>query len=232
MILKNKTKETFDQLSELSYFVIHMSSKTERKENIKKQEERLGKPIQHFESIVGKDYINSNLNELNPDIINHWGKDRSSGELGCYLSHLMLLKQIADKSTDGYSIIFEDDFDIVVPNLDEKIKGYVESLRNDNRDFDLIFLGRCCWNNGSEYKEELREIKNLNDDVVIMCTHAYVIKNSSAKKFYEYLLDVEIALDHIYNKIIKEGKMKAYTIDPPIVNQQNDIFESDIVHTM
>jgi GR25 family glycosyltransferase involved in LPS biosynthesis len=204
-----------------------MSSNKEREKNIKKQEKILGQSIQHFEAIVGKDYMNK-ANELNQDIIDDW--KHTEGELGCYLSHLMLIKQIADQSKTGYSVIFEDDFKIEVSNLNEKIKDYIKNLEKDQRDFDTIFLGRCSQHKGEEYKDDLREIKYFNDGIVIMCAHGYIIKNSNARKIYESLLHLDDVVDHKFNTNIKNEILKSYLIDPPIVNQQNNILPSTIGH--
>jgi GR25 family glycosyltransferase involved in LPS biosynthesis len=229
LIRSNYIPEAFEQDvnsdDSIEYYVIHMTSNTERSKNIENQETILGRPIKRFEAIVGKD-VGDDLSILDPNIINHWHHGKS--ELGCYLSHLLLVKQIKDSNQNGYSVIFEDDISIDKANANDYIKQIVQTLERDNRDFDIIFFGYCAANKGEEYSGEIREIRDLNKPIVIMCTHAYLINNKNAQKVYSSLLDMNDVVDHKYNTLIKQGEIKAYLISPPFINQQTTALPSTI----
>lgn len=224
LLIRTTIKTITEGFANVDYYAIHMSSNQERETNIRKQERILGKTINHFEAVVGKDYV-GRIGDLDPNVVDHWR--HRPAELGCYLSHLMLIKQIS-QNPYGYSVIFEDDFSIDDKDLNSFIQSSIESLENDGRDFDVIFLGRCSDNTGTEYKGKLREIRDLDKEIVIMCAHAYVIKNSNSAKIYQNLLDANDVYDHKLNKLLKKGALKGYLTDPPMVNQQNDKLPSTI----
>jgi GR25 family glycosyltransferase involved in LPS biosynthesis len=53
------------------------------------------------------------------------------GEVGCYLSHMKVYDMIRAKGSPGYSVIFEDDFDIQ-PKFKEKFKKTLKELEEQN----------------------------------------------------------------------------------------------------
>lgn len=226
-IVKYKRKcEDLDD-NNVKYYVVQMSSRPDRVENVNIQEQKLGKKINRFEAILGKD------NEEYAYLI---GRDttiehiRTPGELGCFLSHYELIKKIMNEdSRSGYSVIFEDDFDLVSENTDEIINHYIEMLKMNHRYFDLLFLGRCSVNSNPVYKDSLYEIVNLNDDIVIMCTHGYIINNRNIEKIFKLIdEEIDIVIDHKYNQLTKSGQLKTYLLDPPIVYQQYETIPTTI----
>jgi GR25 family glycosyltransferase involved in LPS biosynthesis len=209
--------ETFEGLSNTSYYVIHMTKNNERLENIYKQQEQLNSSIEIFNAIVGKDIPNpKDLSKYDERLVN---LNESPGEVGCYLSHFMLMKHIMETSNTKYSVIFEDDFYIPPPTTNNDIEKIIQTLDDDKRNFDMIFLGTCCGYTGEEYKNNIREIKNLNQDAVVMCAHGYIVNNASINKICNLILNIDEAIDQKYNNIIKSGDIKAYLIVPHIVNQ-------------
>ena len=60
------------------------------------------------------------------------GKKSNLGELGCYLSHLKVLKTFIE-SEENYALVCEDDI-----KIDSEIKEIVDKALNSDIDFDLL----------------------------------------------------------------------------------------------
>jgi len=138
-----KLYEHFDEHQNVNAHIIHLERSTDRLENIEKQKPKIGFPVTIFNAVDAKNINRPELidrRELSPEFSNT-AKD---GEIGCYLSHRNLIKEIAETNGGlGYSIIFEDDFDIIVDNFQEIINKLVNEITNDNIDFDIIYIGDC-----------------------------------------------------------------------------------------
>ena len=99
----------------ITYILIHCDEHEERVSNIEKLQNILSKKISLF-----KGYYTKRNSILKEDIIcflkNH---DKSlemkelsfwkPGEIGCYLSHHIIIKNIMNSSSNDYTVIFEDD---------------------------------------------------------------------------------------------------------------------------
>lgn len=142
------------------------------------QLDRLGLPYERYEAIRG-----DNLPEwLIPYFYN---ADRtlasllSWGEIGCYASHLDLMRLVAENG--GPALILEDDL---------RISGdFPETLRlmlDTELDWDILRIS-------SRDKSQLIRVKKLNDDYSLVKyprvppnTGAYLIRPEGARKFLEW----------------------------------------------
>jgi glycosyl transferase family 25 len=132
-----------------------------------------------------KDGIISNNNTL------------TKGEIGCYLSHVHLLKKALNSKKPV--LILEDDAKIEVDTLN-KIKKVIE---NPPKDWDLIFLGY-------NYYEEYSTFKQIN---YLHGTHAYLINTKNLTKAkIDSLLPIEKPYD-----VILPIKFKTYISQPKII---------------
>ena len=131
------------------YYVIHCND-DKRYNNILAMESLLSHKINIFNGVNGSDFNINNLNQIDPNLklnINF----RLKGMLGCYLSHFNLIKSMLYSNND-YTIIFEDDFCIKIPDLDNKIKNILNTV---DIDFDFIFLGTQSKLIGDLYKDNI-----------------------------------------------------------------------------
>ena len=134
-------------VSKINYFIIHCNEHTERLENIIHIQKIIKQKIEVFKGYYTK-YINTDYNEkqkffkkydtclkMNTNVMT------KPGEIGCYLSHHMLIKNILDNSNKNeYSVILEDDV-ICKHNLHKAIEQIIENMIIMNKDWDIIFLG-------------------------------------------------------------------------------------------
>ncbi len=119
--------------------------------NIKNQENRAQIQINLFEAVNGSIL---DIKKLQDDgiIINPWNTYRYNnakteegkkkvinGEIGCYMSHMNLLKKIASSEYDGWTIIFEDDL-VLNNNFKNELKNILENINNQNENIDMIYL--------------------------------------------------------------------------------------------
>ena len=194
---------------DINYKVIHIRSNKERYNNILNNQNKLRQEIKLFDAVIGSQVDLSNLIIYDSNFQNNF-RHTHINEIGCYLSHFTLLKSI--NKTTGYTVVFEDDFVIVHDNLHDKIKDIISKVD----DFDLIYLGNLNNNKGNNYKDDIYTIDPAN---FLWGTHAYIINNKNAKKIYNKLLNMELAIDNQYKRLIDNKELNAYVINPPLVNQ-------------
>jgi hypothetical protein len=113
---------------------------------------------------------NLNISAFDPEV--------SAGQMGCALSHLLVLKKIVDENIQ-LATIFEDDVSFH-PQWDTLSKEY---LKETPSNCDVLFIGNgldgCI--NGQNTKKITKE--------PCWCTHAYVVTHIGAKKFLNALLN-------------------------------------------
>jgi len=207
--------ENFEINDEIDLFVISLRHEN-RMINIKNQEKKIGKTIHIFDAVKGDHLDEEKLiqeNVLSKNAMLNSDVKRRKREIGCYLSHLNLLKQIQDNSENGYTIIFEDDFDIKTDNFFKDVKKIIE---DSNSNFDLIYLGNLNNNNGKKIKNNIYNI-DINGSLIGM--HGYLINNNSINKLIPLINFIEMPIDLIYEKLSKENKINTFVIFPTIVNQ-------------
>jgi len=173
-----------------------------------------------FTAIYGKDF------EIkNPEIFNLF-KNLSPNEIGCFLSHVILIYIISKQpNTDKYSIIFEDDIQIG-PDIDTtQLKNKILSSTKYNA--NIIYLGKCL-----EQCYSMEPVENRSDIFYgkkPLCLHAYMIKNSFAKKVINYIESqsiYDIPIDLLILKIFE--KKNDIIIFHPSLFRQNIQYDSNL----
>lgn len=221
---KLKRNEFFSDFHhDVEMFVITMKDK-DRLENIETQQNKIGKSnqIQTFDAIVGK---NVNAEELiTTGVLNEKYKHPSHlnyGEIGCYLSHLNLLKSV--KKREGYTIIFEDDFDIKDTEFIKHINSIIKSIKNQ---FDIIFLGNLNDNHGEHIVDDIYKIDKGN---WMWGTHAYLVNNENIDHIVDNMKRMTSAIDDMYETNAKMEILNICLIYPIMVDQiRGDIIPSTI----
>jgi GR25 family glycosyltransferase involved in LPS biosynthesis len=224
----------------INYYVITMKKK-ERMDNIHLQLEKLktqGTPI-HLEIIDAVVGLNLDLTKLlDENILSHVFKSGYpqtndniiKREIGCYMSHLKiyeLIKNNMNMNNKHYSVIFEDDIDIVSTNFLKEIEVSINFLNNHKLDFDVIYLGTLNQNHGESLnKQNLYKIDKNN---ALHGTHGMLINNKNINKLLNLLKPIKLAIDNEYSELIKTDKINAYVIYPHIVNQQVENLKSTII---
>ena len=225
---------TSEPKEEIDFYVITMKN-PERMKNIEHQLDKLrqqGTPIQLeiVDAVVGKEL---DLNQLIKDNIlspkhtgnGEWDSRFRRGEIGCFMSHLNIYQQIQENKQSGYSIVFEDDFDIHSEHFIEDIKEILKKLRKQEIDFDILFLGTNTQNHGESVFEN---IHNIDKNSILFGTHALLLKNENIPRWIEHIKVVDKQIDVKLEELIHHEKLNSYVIYPHIVNQQFEKMNSTI----
>ena len=207
-------------MSIFNYYVIHMKDRTDRYDNIKIMEQKLNNHIQIFFGINGTDIKDTNL--LNFDKNLTITKEFNlPGQLGCYLSHFLLLKEIYSNNLNyDYTVIFEDDFEITVNDLGEKIN---EAINKIDIDIDFLFLGTQSYCVGKKYKDNLYYI---NKKIKTWGFHGYIVKNKNINRILQYLYEIIYEVDIQLFKIIKNELLVGLFIYPNYVKQNKNLIST------
>jgi GR25 family glycosyltransferase involved in LPS biosynthesis len=226
-------KETFQMSESIDFYVISMK-KPDRIENIEQQLEKLtqqGTPIEleMIDAVVG---VNLDLNSLiKQGILSiHYSTLRKTEkhkkqEIGCYMSHLKTYQTIQQKNKPGYSIIFEDDFDIDSQHFIEDIEKAIDYLQKYDNQFDIIYLGTIPGNHGILLQDNLYKI---NKQQGLEGTHGMLLNNQRINHIIEQTKVIKKGIDVELTQLCHEDKLDAYVIYPHIVNQQWDKLETTI----
>lgn len=130
------------------------------------------------------------------------------GELGCYLSHCHLLKQIADMDGE-YAIIMEDDAEYT---NQEKIIELIPQLPDD---FEVLCLGHNYYKEDKTNKRKAISngnyiLKHIN---YLHGTQAYLIKTSAIKSKINKLFPIKKPYD-----LALPNAFTTYIIDPVLIH--------------
>lgn len=232
---KNILKENFENDEEekqkkieekIDVYIIHMDGNEQRKKNIEEQKKKMNGPfnIILFPAVNGKKLnfkkLKKNEGELDNDWIHNQGKRK--GEVGCYLSHRNIIDKIQKEKNNShskYSIIFEDDFKIQTDDLYSSVKKIINTLHEEKRDFDMIYLGNLNHNHAEKIKDN---IYTLNKKQHLWGTHGYLINNNSSDKIFSLIQQMRSPIDTIYQYMLYKDKLKGYVIYPTIIQQEGD----------
>jgi len=210
--------ENFDETTDdnISYNVIHIKKDNDLRYNqIIEMENKLGRKINFFDGINGKNIDFKKLNVFDDNITFDFNY-RYVGEVGCYLSHFMLIKQCID-SPYKYSVIFEDDFVISDLIFHDNLKKILDKI---NIDFDMLYLGNITENRGEKL---IDNIYYPNKNQQILGTHGYLIKNSNASKILKALYNINMPIDHKFRTEFLKNNINVLMLYPSIVVANNTI---------
>ena len=151
------------------------------------------------------------------------------GELGCYLSHTLLLKHIIENDDildDDLVSIYEDDF-CLCDNFESNYKNFI-NIDLQKYDIDFLYTGGRFWSQyipqqiDNDYFEKISDFDSIYYRKKLLqnpiewdrTTTSYIIKKSVSKKVYNLLIKRFIenckAIDHSFVSLYKDIKMYDY----------------------
>jgi GR25 family glycosyltransferase involved in LPS biosynthesis len=187
-------------------YVISLRQKN-RLENIEKQQQKIKQPLQIFDAVKGdKLDLNKLIGEKtlskNADLDENEIKKKR--QVGCYLSHFNIYKKIKDDNRSGYTIIFEDDFILKIDDLIKTTSEAIEDLKEENIDFDILYLGNLKENHGVNIKKNLYYADN---DKELYGTYGYLINNKNIDKIIKETKYIDKPLDNKFQSLTKTGSL-------------------------
>jgi glycosyl transferase family 25 len=177
-------------------YCINLSERTDRWNHVTNEFNKIGCTVERFDAIKG----NTNTN-LTP------------GEVGCYLSHVNILKNIINNDIKN-ALIFEDDV-VFCQDFNNKFKTFYDQLPTDNT---LVYPG----SNYSIFNPNAK-LEKITDNIYlgnnILATHSYFINNEGAKILLD-LLKTNYLTEPVDNAFRHyQSKYPTYVFKPNLVYQ-------------
>ena len=208
----------------MNYTYINLSHATDRKKNIENCMVSASLEFKRFEAILGNE-SKIKINGL------------SESQIGCYLSHLEVLKKYND--SDDHLMIIEDDSYF---NKSINICNDLISKLDYNWDIiyldativeisDYINLSRKIFNQLNKNKLIDECITNINSVQTIFGTHGYIVNKKSIGKLANLLINGMILgkpIDNIYALNIRNKKIDSFIILPTLISPSIDTINSQI----
>ena len=221
VLLKNKNKQTLTKVS-----VINLDRNKARLEGVKKRYEMsdIEVPLERFSAIDGtrvnpEDWLTpSAIKELRETEENGYRTKHcqlTRGAIGCYLSHIELLKKI---KPGEIHLILEDDI-IIVPNTMTLVK---ETLDKAPSDWDMILIGYNSCKGIAKKSDDFIKVKSFWG----MC--AYLINYKGAQKFLKETGNVfDCQIDSFMSWMASSDHLNIWALRNPIMIT-NSTYKTDI----
>lgn len=200
----------------INFYVITLKN-PDRIENINLQNKKLNANIIMTDAVNGAN-LNQNdlmqIGELSSFFFNNNELKRNK-EIGCYKSHINIYNLINNTANKKkYSIVLEDDFNVIPDNIIEKIDILLNNL--NDLDFDIIFLGNTFDNHSVDIVKG--NIYNIDKNKFTIGTFAYLINNKNISKLIEHTKLIDSPIDNKLDTLIKNNKINAFVVYPNLIN--------------
>jgi GR25 family glycosyltransferase involved in LPS biosynthesis len=156
-----------------------------------------------------------------------------NGELGCFLSHIIIWKKMIDENIDK-AIIYEDDC-LFTSNFENKLKNILENLPPQ---INMVWLGgKWCDMYSSIENKGFNDFISIFNEKFPYCAFSYLISLEGAKKLYYYAHNIfkgKLPVDWFMFEFFKHNNDIQYTVNNHITWSKlgnyeiNNIFSTDI----
>lgn len=214
-----------------SFEAVYMKSKPERMRNIEKYALKARINISLNEG--------TNISSFTPEMLKSfgirtdkwrtWRYDKADidskpgvmkGEIGCFLSHLNILQKVESRQlTNGWTVVFEDDFAIQY-HFKDVLNEVLDAVNSSTT--DIVYLGNC-WQKecGSLYQNI--STHTFHHSICYAtnpkCTFGYAVCNKNAGKVHRLLSkNINNAVDIVLERLIRQKKLNALVVLPSIVH--------------
>ena len=183
----------------MKIFLINLKRATERLMSCEEEFRKAGLDFSIIEAIDGKELKlpHDNFSSIKYSLLH--GKKSNLGELGCYLSHLKVLKTFIE-SEENYALVCEDDI-----KIDSEIKEIVDKALNSDINFDLLRLSGGS--NPSIEKGIPIKLRQLTDKYHLALnfgfksgTGSYLINRKAAEAILKKLKVMSLPIDHAIDR--------------------------------
>ncbi|NXK04542.1 GT253 glycosyltransferase, partial [Herpetotheres cachinnans] len=175
---KPLTKMGFDEI-----FLINLVRRPDRRRRMLASLQELEIAPRVMDAVDGSTLNSSDIKVLGVDLLPGYydpfsGRTLTKGEVGCFLSHYNVWKEIVSQGLEQ-SVVFEDDvrFEAAFP---ARLRRLMEELEGAQQDWDLIYLGRKQVN--AEDEAPVEGVRNLVVAGYSYWTLAYAISHRGAQK--------------------------------------------------
>lgn len=210
-------------------FVINLTGSAGRLDSAQQQLNAAGLKSERIEAVDGRGRSAADFSSYDSkSAINFFGRDMTSGEVGCYLSHVKAAQSVMDSGAE-YGLVFEDDFR-AFPHTWPVMQHLTAFLKSEDcPEWDMVNLGRAP-------RSVMRPIQDITLDGVQRHTvfQAYYFpviatailwSKQGATRFVKEAANPIAPVDHMYRHLMsKSGKGLALSPAPfSILNVESDI---------
>ncbi|XP_038230096.1 inactive glycosyltransferase 25 family member 3 isoform X2 [Dermochelys coriacea] len=198
---KHLGKMGFDEI-----FLINLVRRPDRRHRMLSSLYELEIDPQVVDAVDGSALNSSDIKILGVDLLPGYydpfsGRTLTKGEVGCFLSHYYIWKEIVARGLEK-SVVFEDDVRFEA-YFKVRLTRLMEELEWAQLDWDLIYLGRKQMN--SEDEEPVEDVRNLVVAEYSYWTLAYIVSQRGAQKLIaaeplSKMLPVDEFLPIMYDK--------------------------------
>ncbi|XP_060686107.1 procollagen galactosyltransferase 2-like isoform X1 [Hemiscyllium ocellatum] len=210
--VKHLDKMGFDEI-----FMINLKRRTDRRQRMLRTLYEQDIEVKVVDAVDGKALNTSHLKALNIEMLPGYhdpysGRILTRGEIGCFLSHYYIWKEVIDRGLQNV-LVLEDD-NRFQPHFRRRMTKLMEDIEDNQLDWDLIYVGRKRMQVDHPEKS-VPGIRNLVEADYSYWTLAYVLSQQGAKKLvaaepFGKMLPVDEFLPIMYNKHPMEDYMKFY----------------------
>ncbi|NP_001088623.1 procollagen galactosyltransferase 1-B precursor [Xenopus laevis] len=200
-------KKVPDKMSFDEVFLINLKHRQDRRERMKRTLYELQIDFKLVDAVYGKMLNQSNVTEMGIKMLPGYkdpyhGRPLTRGEMGCFLSHYNIWKEISERNLE-VSAVLEDDlrFEIF---FKRRLQTLLHDLEIAKLDWDLIYLGRKRMQ-VDEPEEPVPGVRNLVVSDYSYWTLGYLISLRGARKLLNAeplgkMLPVDEFLPVMYDK--------------------------------
>lgn len=199
-------------------FVINLEHSKERRKHIEEQLNNLGLDFEIIKAIDGKNLSENQLKQYSKkEALRVKGRELSTGEIACSLSHLELWKRIVDEDLQK-ALILEDDAMIgeILKKIIKLENTFPPSweLINFTTDWKLIPFGKPIYD---IYR--MANIKGISNR-----SSTYLINKKGAERLLNHAFPIRLPIDDLKGRTKMTG-LVIYSIHPQIASFMD--FKSD-----
>ncbi|XP_036423358.1 procollagen galactosyltransferase 1 [Colossoma macropomum] len=225
--VKKPDKMGFDEV-----FMINLQRRTDRRERMLRALYEQEIDCKVVAAVDGKAMNVSEIHDLGIHMLPGYsdpyhGRPLTKGELGCFLSHYNIWKEIVERGLKA-SLVIEDDLRFEV-FFKRRLKNLLSEVQSEGLDWDLIYIGRKRMQVDRPEKA-VPNIHNLVEADYSYWTLGYMISLQGAKKLMEAeplskMLPVDEFLPIMFNKHpvsdymeqFENRDLKAFSAEPLLV---------------
>ena len=179
--------------------------------------------LKAFPAIMGNVLTKKDIQSLlKKKILDRWSIYLSSqGQIGCYLSHLQILKNFV-LSKQKYCLIFEDDI-----HLKKNFKiDLRDALQECPEDWDLLYL--YANPNQKKLSTYIKGKKYILKAPRLWHTCAYLVSQKGAKKIINNIQPMRAnPIDEYFGDLVDQKKLRAFVTKKVITKNLGDLYRGD-----
>ncbi|MGP9791854.1 glycosyltransferase family 25 protein [Roseinatronobacter sp. NSM] len=204
-------------------YVINLESSGQRRDHAARQLDAAGIPYEFVKALDARCQAPQEFPEYNEGkAIAFIGRPLTSGEVGCYLSHLHCLRHFLETDNE-YCYVFEDDFQII-PQCTAWFHSIPAAIQTAGLDVDIVNLAR---------RQRRYSRRVLDTDAGALEQNFYfpisaiglLWSRKGARAFLEYGSEIHAPVDIFFRSLFSR-KGTGFALAMPLITQAT--FASDI----